>query len=181
MLRRTVSRLISPFSFYFHQCKTFYPFPFCISYAFLARMMPLLLKTGLILRKVCGQGLSCGKKRPWLSFPMTQDLQNYYIVCFCSDLSNRERIKKIAPKRINLFCWNTPVLILLFVAADFESGLFVPVSCCVFSCPVSDVGLSPAPSLYFLQNKRAAIRSESIRRFYPPLHIVSTLFWIFSV
>ena len=37
---------------------------------------------------------------------MTQGLQNYYIICFCSDLSNRERIKKIAPKRINHFCWN---------------------------------------------------------------------------
>ena len=46
------------------------------------------------------------KRRPWSSFPMTQGLQNYYIVCFCSDLSNRERIKKIAPKRINHFCWN---------------------------------------------------------------------------
>ena len=46
------------------------------------------------------------KRRPWSSFPMTQGLQNYYIVCFCSDLSNRERIKKIAPKRINQICWN---------------------------------------------------------------------------
>ena len=44
------------------------------------------------------------KRRPWSSFPMTQGLQNYYIVCFCSDLSNRERIKKIAPKRINQIC-----------------------------------------------------------------------------
>ena len=61
-----------------------------------------------ILQKVCGQGLSCDKKRrPWSSFPMTQGLQNYYIVCFCSELSNRERIKEIAPKRINHFCWNT--------------------------------------------------------------------------
>jgi len=44
------------------------------------------------------------KRRPWSSFPMTQGLQNCYIVCFCSDSSNCERIKEIAPKRINHFC-----------------------------------------------------------------------------
>ena len=43
------------------------------------------------------------KRRPWSSFPMIQGLQNYYIVCFCSDSSNCERIKEIAPKRINHF------------------------------------------------------------------------------
>ena len=46
------------------------------------------------------------KRRPWSSFPMTQGLQNYYIVCFFSDSSNCERIKEIAPKRINQICWN---------------------------------------------------------------------------
>ena len=39
---------ISPFSFQFHQGKNFYPFPFCISSAFLVKTSPLLARKFLV-------------------------------------------------------------------------------------------------------------------------------------
>jgi hypothetical protein len=58
-------------------------FLFYILYPKKSRKQKRLARIELILRKVCGQGLSCDKKRrPWSSLPMTQGLQNYYIFGF---------------------------------------------------------------------------------------------------
>ena len=91
-----------------------------------------MARIGLILQKVCGQGLSCDKK---------EDLghrfrwHKVFKITILLDSSNYERIKKIAPKRINQICWNNGYLAIFLLVSSRQNFLSFsfPHFLCIFS------------------------------------------------